>query len=1110
MKSAARASVASMKRLGLQWALCAVCVGTFSGCPVERSTSAVAGPPHITEFTASARSGKLDEHVTLAWSVARATAVELREVSLGTLAIDPQGVSGTYEHVVAGDALFVLTVWGPGGSDARALSVALDGAHEPLVLHALPPAIRGGQSATLVWSAPAARLVSLSDGSGNLELRGQRTSGVVSVAPARTTTYTLTADGRALSATVTVRPAVLSFEADPRAVAAGGAVMLRWVTAGAERVTLKRLGHATLLTESEPDQVTSGRFEDTVPPGPENGVVTYVLLAEQGVDQVEARVTVEVATGLAVLRLVAPPAARPGKALTVLWETVGAKRIELRVDGLLVHRTSAARASSGSFAFDAPPEDFEVEVRAFGAGSATVRRAVLVDVVGAPVVAALNSSPETVQAGEAATLAFAVPEARRLRIVDGSGYTVFSVSGSQAEAGSVLVYPNEGTGYTLIADNQAGDPSVQASTVVKVAGARETFVATPRTALSGSFVELSYRTPGALLYGLPHAQVLRSTSVEFVDIRATGTRLSLSASGDDVALIEPDFQALLAGRQVAGPLTVSRAGWLAWGPSTAVSATASLAPSNSTLRNAVAPFWAELRMPPSAGVYVQVVGEAPERVLVVQWDRLEVAGAPGRTVTFQARVHQTGAVDAVYESMQLSPGFSSFSVGVVDAMGEFFAAPTERPKDHTAFHFFGPVVSPARIRVVRGGQWGGFVKRGTGYLRIAEAASAVVMPRDLAVSEVMFAPATAVPAGQYVEVHNGTDTVLDLSGWQLSSSNGSAFTLPRLFLVPASGVVQVGRSLSPVDNDGAGVTVAWDSAFSLPTEGGWVRLGPVLDAGQVVLSPLRPGGGTLDAGLGVALQVDPGPFLWGTGSAEQPQSCPATTAFGAQTPPQLGSPGVVSGCGFGYSLIPIPVSFRDISDGGVPLVNEPSIARDGLTVPIALTNTGGGPAPFVFGLRQRVVSMSLDGYLVLGTATSSTYLNAVYPAGPYAPGSTVAAFWDDLQTNPDAPLGSDMYWKRLVAGEDVENPRPHWVFQWAHVKHHGTSPEDDLNFEVKLFEDGVIELHYGAMQSGTADRYGEGASATVWLSNLDNRQALVVSVNRAWIRAHSAYRFVPR
>ena len=188
-----------------------------------------------------------------------------------------------------------------------------------------------------------------------------------------------------------------------------------------------------------------------------------------------------------------------------------------------------------------------------------------------------------------------------------------------------------------------------------------------------------------------------------------------------------------------------------------------------------------------------------------------------------------------------------------------------------------------------------------------------------------------------------------------------------------------------------------------------------------------------------------------------------STAFGSSAPSQLGTPGVSSGCSFAYTAQSIPVSFFDVSDGGTAVVNSPSSAVDGKTVAVTLAATASDPAPVTFGVRCPVLSVSLDGWLVPGSTTTTNYNNKSYPDSSTPVGS-LAPFWDDLQTSVGT---SEVYWKHVAAGEDPATPAAHWVFQWAHVRHYGTSPADDLNFQVKLFESGVIEYHYGAMTSGT-------------------------------------------
>ena len=83
----------------------------------------------------------------------------------------------------------------------------------------------------------------------------------------------------------------------------------------------------------------------------------------------------------------------------------------------------------------------------------------------------------------------------------------------------------------------------------------------PPTAISGQNVDINTPATGALLYGFPHNQVLRSTQADFHDISTTGTRVL--ETGAEVTSVTLPFSTVLWGQRQNGPLTISRAGWLA-------------------------------------------------------------------------------------------------------------------------------------------------------------------------------------------------------------------------------------------------------------------------------------------------------------------------------------------------------------------------------------------------------------------------------------------------------------------------------------------------------------------------------------------------------------------
>jgi hypothetical protein len=470
--------------------------------------------------------------------------------------------------------------------------------------------------------------------------------------------------------------------------------------------------------------------------------------------------------------------------------------------------------------------------------------------------------------------------------------------------------------------------------------------------------------------------------------------------------------------------------------------------------------------------------------------------------TFQLRLNQNGQTSFHYKTMTLNSS-PSFSIGVQDGTRLLAVRSTATPASNTALYLFSPVTQP-EIRVQRGARWGGFVTVGSARTRVSQPATSVSFPLDISISEFMFRPAPAVTKGQYVEIVNRTANDLDLGGWIIASTTtASSWTIPAL-TVPAGQVAVVGESADPAENDDAGVQLAW-SGLTFARDAGAITVGTA-DA-SVGFTYTGPS----DGGTGASVEVDPGPFINASGTASI-LACNPTRSFGSPTP-QLGSPGAPVSC-FGYLANSIAPHFFDISSTGTALINAPTADTTTKTVTIPLASDAGvDPAPTPFGVRQPVVTVSLEGWLFWGTTTSVNASNKSSPTTT-APVGLVAPFWDDLEA---APLPNrpqpELYWKRIAPMEDPLAPAGHWIFQWSHVSHQQSAVADkgldDLNFQVKLFEDGTIEYHYGAMTSGTVNGYADGNSATVWFENLAGNLALFRSINQPLVRPNTAVRFTP-
>ena len=119
---------------------------------------------------------------------------------------------------------------------------------------ALPASIHSGGSSTLSWSVAGASDLSIDNGLGSVY------GSSVVVTPAQTTTYTLTATGlggvSSATAVVTVVPPgagahIVSFTANPTAIATGQAATLNWTVTGANALSIDQgVGDVTTLTQA--------------------------------------------------------------------------------------------------------------------------------------------------------------------------------------------------------------------------------------------------------------------------------------------------------------------------------------------------------------------------------------------------------------------------------------------------------------------------------------------------------------------------------------------------------------------------------------------------------------------------------------------------------------------------------------------------------------------------------------------------------------------------------------------------------------------------------------------------------------------------------------------
>jgi hypothetical protein len=364
------------------------------------------------------------------------------------------------------------------------------------------------------------------------------------------------------------------------------------------------------------------------------------------------------------------------------------------------------------------------------------------------------------------------------------------------------------------------------------------------------------------------------------------------------------------------------------------------------------------------------------------------------------------------------------------------------------------------------------------------------------VSEAMVSPEASAPNGQWVELANLTGRVVDLSGLTLSTSTTpTSWTIPDGTTLAPHGFLVVGQSTNSNDNDQAGVQLAWTGL----TPGSQA-------ADSLVLAATTP----LSTLSWTASALKPGNSVQPPETAIDTKgivvSCARAKTFGQNG--AIGTPGAVNESCSGYQMLSIPSAFEDISSSGTA-VFVPGTITDAVASNLDLSSAS---FPY-FGASRSAWTISPNGWLAPGFGWGSGKVAKTVPGAAF-PGLTapppigaIAVFWTDVKvTNSTA----NVFYQRRTSSRG----RPaYWVIQWSHFSYVTASPADDLNFEAKLFDDGVIEFHYATMKSGTTGNFGTGMRSTTWIESTSADRALPVGINSAYLTPYMtsnlAIRYTP-
>ncbi|HWV38597.1 MAG TPA: lamin tail domain-containing protein [Vulgatibacter sp.] len=363
-----------------------------------------------------------------------------------------------------------------------------------------PDRVSAGESVTLSWKTEGAAAVALTGNGAEVDLEGASAAeGSVTVAIDESTSFVLeatSASGRKATESLAVtveagpRPSIVSFEAEPSIVEAGGKATLKWRTKDADAVRIVDAAGGELdLGDADPAE---GQVETTAL----EATTTFKLVASRGDDWAERTVQVEVVAGPGedprVLSFTADPAeVDEGGRVRLSWTTENAERIQL-FEGLEEIDLQGQDLAAG--AADVHPGASTTYRLVASKGDRSDENSLQVKVKGFPSVA-MTVSPSPIDFGDETTIEWTTEDAVDVAITDQAGQLLDG--GPVEPSGSRTISPGMTTTYRLTATGESGKESHVSATVEVRPVVLSFALVTDAPAGEGDLVALQWTTGGA-------------------------------------------------------------------------------------------------------------------------------------------------------------------------------------------------------------------------------------------------------------------------------------------------------------------------------------------------------------------------------------------------------------------------------------------------------------------------------------------------------------------------------------------------------------------------------------------------------------------------------------
>ncbi len=1115
-----------------------ISLGVLSACGKAEPPAPPPDAPRIQRFDADKSELQPGEGAVLTYAVTGATRVELLGPDGDALPVEGDHENGTLAISPDVTSVYVLRAEGPGGSAADFVQIAVGEALATMFLVTVPPEVEPGQRVDLVWSAQGAATAQLADDRGTvIPLEGQ--SGVHPVTAEDTRMYTLTAtgiDGKTATANaqLRVRPAVDAITLEPGVVHAGENVTFKWTTRGANELIIEELGQGELMRFTDPSTVAEDQWSWTVPASLANGHrLEFRVTVRSTLTDTELRYSFVRFVGLGpdILLFDAPEYATPGSGVTLSWRVTGAERVQLFANGLLVYEPRGQDPDTlavGQTRLPSPLVPTRYELKVEGFGGATAAQSKLVTLAHPPEAVSFVINPFIDDVGDAAQATWSTENAVQVQIRIKNGPVVFSTRNAASVAqGGTALFPGTDTTYVLDAINQAGDVHSREATVS--VGNKADLSVSPAHPVPGDTITVSWNLPvgdvqevlGVLTTAPTHVPM----SGQFHDLRTVPASrvLHFATPDDDVSALPAHlaFRFPYAG-QVRSSFYVSTNGFLSFEPAESMPDNSPLPfnPDRGTsgvgtrqwLPSVFAPLWTDLEVGEDSQVLFHVVDAGFPRGLIVQWDNVHVKGDGDSKLTFQIQLYETGEARFVYKDLTPGNSADALAAATVGVYGAGYEAPFNgglNADDQLLWFTTQDGQSSFQIPLNGATRFNFFYRRDDGQLINVTLPVTAWSQDALRVNEVM--PQPVAQKGHWVELVNTSSEQMRLDGIRLtvdSNSQDHSFP-PGMFLEPGQTLV-IGASQVAQENGGVDVGLVMEDFTLAPGDTVTVL------ADQHPISMM-----TWTDSMPSASIERPQRVIY---SSEAEKTCPREATYGTFN--ELGTPGEPREPCWDYLLENIaynPVDIRGSAKVELQAVfTNPRWRTTFLEQPV-----------YLFGTFYEEVLINSMGYVAFDFTpwphgTGNYGISSFKGPRPVRPNSLIAPYgvsWWPITGSAASPTyRADLavMWRRIPPGEQGLGSPGEYVFHWNRMAHLSdtTANPSDATFQLRIFDDGVVEMHIGYMQDGlnssgnpnnSVQGLAEGARGVTWMENPSGTEALAVNVSSTTpgLHPYTSYRFTP-